>query len=152
MLVFFGSVALVTAQRGAAKFDEFGDTCCNDEKARLDNFAVQLQNEPTATGYIIFYGGRGYGYLCGHDGRRLPRRGEAEARASRLKPYITSAWANFDAARIVVVNGGYRERWTAELWIVPAGAEPPAPTPTLKPKDIKFRRGIARKRDYRCEV
>src|SRR5205823_13125607 len=37
----------------AIKFDEYGNIRFNDEKARLDNFAIQLQNEPTAQGYII---------------------------------------------------------------------------------------------------
>lgn len=53
-LVFCGSVASVTAQPDAAKFDEFGDTCCNDEKARLDNFANQLRNEATTTATLFF--------------------------------------------------------------------------------------------------
>jgi hypothetical protein len=29
-----------SVQRETAKFDEFGDVCCDDEKARLDNFVV----------------------------------------------------------------------------------------------------------------
>src|SRR6185436_15015832 len=40
----------------ARKFDEYGNIRFNDEKARLDNFAVQLQNEPTSQGYIIAFG------------------------------------------------------------------------------------------------
>ena len=45
-------------QRHPRKFDEFGDINCEDEMARLDNFAIQLQNEPCTKGVIIFYGGR----------------------------------------------------------------------------------------------
>ena len=40
----------------------------------------------------------------------------------------------------MVVNGGFRKSWMAELWIVPAGAWPPAPTPTIKKEDIRYRR------------
>ncbi|MGA9994047.1 MAG: hypothetical protein WBP93_01475, partial [Pyrinomonadaceae bacterium] len=36
----------------AKKFDEYPDVNFNDEKARLDNFAIQLQGEPGAVGYI----------------------------------------------------------------------------------------------------
>src|SRR5712691_8379870 len=63
------------------KFDAFGDIKCEDEYARLDNFAIQLQNEPTAKGLIIFYGGRSFR-------GKLPRRGDAAARAARLRPYL----------------------------------------------------------------
>src|SRR6185295_12745361 len=35
------------------KFDEFPDISRNDEKARLDNFGIELQNDPTATAYVI---------------------------------------------------------------------------------------------------
>ncbi|HBB88378.1 MAG TPA: hypothetical protein DC047_12260 [Blastocatellia bacterium] len=140
-------------QREAAKFDEFGNIQCDDEKARLDNFAIQLQNQPDAKGYIIFHGGRRDRYPYPNSSRsRLPRRGEAEARAARLKPYMINGWRGSDPGRIVVVNGGYRETWEAELWIVPSGVNPPAPTPTVKPQELRFRRGRVRKRDYHCYV
>jgi len=135
------------------KIDEFGDICCDDEKARLDNFAIELQNNPEALGYIIFYGGRTRNYPYCHSSRlRLPRRGDAEARAARLKPYIVMT-RGVPPERLVVVNGGYREHWQAELWIVPKGEKPPAPSPTLQPGEIKFRKGRRAKRsDYYCEV
>lgn len=40
------------------KFDEFGDIKCEDEYARLDDFAIQLQHEPQAKGVLNFYGGK----------------------------------------------------------------------------------------------
>src|SRR5213076_974309 len=40
------------------KFDEYYDIARNDEKARLDNFAIQLQTEPGSQGYIIVYPSR----------------------------------------------------------------------------------------------
>src|ERR1043165_3773873 len=39
-------------------FDSYGDLSWEDEKAHLDNFAIALQNDPGATGYIIVYAGR----------------------------------------------------------------------------------------------
>jgi len=39
-------------------FDEFGDIKCEDEMARLDNFAVGIMNWPKSKGLILFYGGR----------------------------------------------------------------------------------------------
>ncbi|MDT5159221.1 MAG: hypothetical protein QOH51_3578, partial [Acidobacteriota bacterium] len=40
------------------KIDEYGNIRFNDEKARLDNYAIELQNDPTSQGYLICYGGR----------------------------------------------------------------------------------------------
>jgi hypothetical protein len=151
ILTVSGTTFLARGQHPTAKFDHFGDICCEDEKARLDNFVVALQNEPNATGYIVYYGGR-HLQTCGSKRTRRPLLGEAQARAARLKPYVANAWRGFDPKRVVVINGGYRESWEAELWIVPPGQQPPSATPTLKPSAIKFRRGRARARDFRCEV
>jgi hypothetical protein len=132
----------------AKEFDKFGNICCEDEKAHLDNFAIHLMNEPGAQGYIIFYEGRRYA-SCYNSRPRIPRRGEAEARAARMKPYLVES-RGMDANRIVVINGGYREEWMAELWIVPNGANPPKPTPTLEAKDVRFRKGKIPKDAYDC--
>ncbi len=39
------------------RFDEYGDIAFSAEKARLDNFAIQLQSQTDAR-YIIVYAGR----------------------------------------------------------------------------------------------
>ncbi len=92
------------------KFDEYGNIRFNDEKARLDNYAIQLQNDPGAEGYIIAYG------TC---------TGEGQTRADRAKNYLVSN-RGIDAARIVTVDGGCRADLTVELWVVPTSAVKPA--------------------------
>jgi hypothetical protein len=92
------------------KFDEYGDIRFNDEKARLDNYAIQLQNTPDAQGVIIAYGN------C---------EGAAQARADRAKDYLVNT-RGIDAGRIVTIDGGCRSDLTVELWIVPSGATAPA--------------------------
>lgn len=150
--VIVANAQVGTAPSEARKFDEFADVRCEDEKARLDNFANELQNDPGAQGYIVFYGGRRQQHPTRPNARlALPRRGEAEARAARLKPYLHDN-RGIDSERIVVVKGGYRDEWAAELWIVPKGANPPVPTPTVKPQEMRFRRGRIKKRDYECGV
>jgi hypothetical protein len=142
----------VTAPPEARKFDEFGDIYCDDEKARLDSFANELQNNPDAQGYIIFYGGKRRQSSSRPTSRlELPRRGDAAARVARVKPYLTST-RGIDVDRVVVINGGYRDLWSAELWIVPKGAKLPVPTATVKPQAIRFRRGRVKKREYECGV
>jgi hypothetical protein len=124
------------------RVDEFGDINCEDEWARLDNYAVHLQTYPDIQGYIIFYGGRRYGKQPG-------KRDQARARSRRLKEYLVNV-RGMEAPRLSVMDGGYREEWTAELWLNPRGAPPPVPTPTVRPDEIKFRPGRMRKGAYGC--
>lgn len=98
------------------KFDEFGDISRDDEKARLDNFAIQLQQEPEAQGYIFVYGGTG---------RRI-RPDYAQKRSARIRDYLMNA-RGVDSRRIVILEGPPRSDPTVELWIVPPGATAPAP-------------------------
>jgi hypothetical protein len=91
------------------KFDEYGNIRFNDEKARLDNYAIQLQNEPGSTGTIIAYGS------CA---------GEAQARADRAKDYLVNT-RGIEAGRITTVDGGCRADLTVQLWVVPTGADQP---------------------------
>jgi hypothetical protein len=124
------------------KFDEYGDICGGDEKARLDNLAIQLQSNPEFQLYVVFYGGRCYS-SCGYDyprhRPRRPRKGEAAARAGRIKPYLVNS-RGLEPERITVIDGGHRESWTAELWLAPRGAKPPAPAPTIRPEYIEYRK------------
>jgi hypothetical protein len=114
-------------------FDEYGDIPFDDEKARLDNFAIELENDPTAQGYLLCYGGR-VGY-----------EGEAQARCDRAKNYISNT-RGIEASRVVTVDGGFREDLTVRLVVVPSGATPPAPSPTVDPRDVTIlKRKEARK-------
>lgn len=143
-------VVLAFCETGSAslapisKFDEFGDSNCEDEMARLDNFAVQLQNEPSARGVIIFYGGRRFR-------GRLPKRGEAAARAARIKPYLVQR-RGIPTDQVIVIDGGFREKWHVELWVVPPSATMPIPQPTIPIEKIHFRKGKLKPRDYQCRI
>jgi hypothetical protein len=117
----------------ARKFDEYGNIRFNDEKARLDNYAIELQNDPGSQGYIIAYGGR------------RGTAGEAQARGDRAKNYLVNT-RGIDAGRLTVVDGGYREDLTVELWIVPTGATPPTATPTVEASEVQIGRPRARSR------
>ena len=136
--------AHVQANSPISKFDEFGDINCEDEYARLDNFAIQLQNEPSAQGHIIFYGGRRFR-------GRLPRVGEAAVRSGRLKPYLVNR-RGIPADRVVVINGGYRESFQIELWIIPFGSAGPGPHSTVPVSEIKFRKGKVNIRQFQCNI
>jgi PEGA domain len=104
------------------------DTCCScaydDQKARLDNLAVELQNDPTTTTYIFAYGGR------------TSPVGQADRLLERARDYLVSQ-RGVDESRIILANGGFREEDCAEVWIVPRGATPPQPTPTVQAGDVR---------------
>jgi len=112
------------------------DVCCfcsyDDQKARLDNLAVELQNDPSATTYILAYAGRN------------SRIGQADRLGARARDYLV-ANRGINPSRIVVVNGGFREEECVELWIVPNGATPPQATPTVQPADVRPTRGAKRR-------
>jgi len=121
----------------ARKFDEYGNIRFNDEKARLDNYAIQLQNEPTARGAIVGYGS------CDAEGN---------TRANRAKDYLVNT-RGIDASRIDVIDGGCLPELQVQLWIVPQGATLTqgdaqgviSPCPDCKKKPGK-RRGNSRRR------
>jgi hypothetical protein len=120
------------------KFDEYGNIRFNDEKARLDNFAIQLQNEPSSRGVIVGYG------TCD---------GEGTTRANRAKDYLVNT-RGIDASRIDVIDGGCRADLLVQLWIAPAGTSVTAgdatdtvsPCPECKKKPTR-RRGGTRRRE-----
>ena len=96
------------------KFDEFPDISRNDEKARLDNFGIELQNDPTATGYVIVYPGR------------ASKRAEVQDHFGRVIEYLVNS-RGMDKNRIQTIEGPKRDQLHVELWVTPQGATPPNP-------------------------
>lgn len=111
----------------AREFDECLNCTFDDQKARLDNLAVELQNDPSTRAYIIAYGGR------------MSPLGQVERLMKRARDYIVMQ-RGIDASRLVVVNGGFREEDSVELWVVPSGAAAPLPAPTVQAGEIKRKR------------
>ena len=123
----------ITAQtRRAWEFDEFSGFTCEDLKARLDNLAVAAPQERDAQGFVIVYGGS----------RGL--RNEAQAWIERAGDYLFRD-RGLDAGRVALLTGGYRETRSVELWLVPKGADPPSATSTVRPEDVRLKKGSARK-------
>jgi hypothetical protein len=122
------AVSMVAAEEkksiAAREFDECDHCTFDDQKARLDNLAVELQNDPTTHAYIIAYGGR------------TSPIGQVERLMKRARDYLMNERA-IDGSRVVVVNGGFRESDSVELWVVPSGAASPRATPTVQAGDVK---------------
>lgn len=107
--------------------DGYGDIKFEDEKARLDNFAIQLQNDPLSSGYILMFAGQ------------VTFENEAQERLDRAKSYLADV-RDIDRNRIVTVDCGYSSELWAQTWIVPIGAAPPACSATrhIPFSEVKF--------------
>ena len=130
LVVLFLLLSQAAFTQGAArKFDEFGDILASDLIARLDNVAVQLQNEPNAKAFFIVYRTR----------RDLP--GLSNRYAHRMKGYLIQS-RGLPAERLVTIDGGLASCLTQEVWIVPPGTVPKrrqdASLETFQPPVYKF--------------
>lgn len=114
------------------KFDSHGTLPRRQEVARLSDFAAQLKNQPGVQGYLLIYGGR------------RGRAGEAQKMAARSQKFLTKMHG-IDPRRIVTVDGGFKERLTIDLWLVPTGVNPPLPEPTVAPSEVNIAKPVRRK-------
>lgn len=100
-----------TAPITPTKFDEYGSLRACDHSARLDNYAIQLQNESGSTGYVVVYA--------------------PESSAKKIGKGILDYLSNtrgLGSERVKTVHAGYHSVITEpliQLWIVPAGAARP---------------------------
>jgi hypothetical protein len=108
------AVQIPVPQLSSRKFDEFPSIARNDEKARLDNFGVELQNDPKASAYVIVYPGRS------------GKTGDVQKHTTRIVDYLVNS-RGIDARRTVTLVGRTRDELMVELWLSPQGATPPRP-------------------------
>jgi hypothetical protein len=131
------TTAFVERAAEARKFDEFSSAIKpEDLNARLDNFVIELNNDPTVQGYLIAYGGR------------RSKRGAAAASMAKAKAYITKT-RKLNASRLAMVDGGYRDEPSFELYLVPSGAPAPFASPTVDPSEVQAPKPAAKKRTTR---
>jgi hypothetical protein len=107
------------------RFDEYGDISFRDEKARLDNFAIQMLNQPETKGYVIVYAGR------------RATVAEALLRANRAKDYLVNV-RGIDPQRVQAIDGGYRVDFSVLLHLGSKDAEPPPLMPTVDPSQVEI--------------
>ena len=117
-----GLASAQTKNDVARKFDEFGDALITDIKARADNFAIALQNEPAAKGFIIVYRSR----------RDVP--GISYRYAHRIREYLVNL-RGIEKDRVIAIDGGEADCLAQEFWIVPPGT-------TLTPRSGAYQRNF----------
>jgi len=115
LLVLYSVTLAQTSRESARKFDEFGDIDASYEIARLDNFAIAVQQQPGSKAFLIVYRTR----------RDLP--GLNNRYAHWMRSYLLYS-RGLPAERVVIVDGGVTTCLWQELWIVMPGTAP-------KPRD-----------------
>lgn len=118
IMQFSPSVMAQEETATARKLDEFGGLFSScDFGARLDNLAIELQNNPDTDGYVIVYGPEG------------KVSGAGVFRLEVTRDYLVNT-RGLDPARVKTFYGGrYKEldEVYTELWVIPPGAAPPEP-------------------------
>ncbi len=114
------SVAIIPP---AVKFGEFGEVDDETLKKNLDQIAAYLSQSQDRL-YLIAYAGRN------------SERGYAFNWLARMREALVTK--GIVARRIAVLDGGFRETPQFDFWIVPRGADPPSPTPTIKRSEIVY--------------
>jgi hypothetical protein len=107
LVMSLGTVNIALA-RSPLKFDEFGKLSCTDELVRLDNYGNKVRTLPDALAVIVVYGGRSG-----------TKRGEVLARLFAIRDVLVRR-NSIDTKRIVTLDGGFRDKFLVELWIIPA--------------------------------
>lgn len=99
-------------------FDEYGQMTFDNEKARLDNYAAQLNFLSDSLGYIVVYPTSEKSHL------------KSLRRARRARSYLVQV-RRVKASRLSVIEGGCRDAFTIELYILPRTAPAPRPEPSI---------------------
>jgi hypothetical protein len=108
------------------KFDEWSGLPFSDEKARLDNLAIQWQQSPSNLIHIVIYAGR---RTCA---------GEAQVHWNRVRDWLVHE-RSVPIEKISWIDGGYREKQTLICWLWPAEfRKPEPPYKSLERSEVKF--------------
>jgi hypothetical protein len=116
-LALAANVPRIVGQTAPTKFDSYVNLSTDDEAAHLDLFQEALRKDAAVRGYLI-----GYNQISIPPGVFL-RRLYGDQR------YLVEM-GGIDPNRVMVIEGGCRNKFTIELWLVPNESKPPAPTPT----------------------
>ncbi len=144
LLLFVPGIAAQTEK--SEKVMEFGDEHCSQILNHVLYAFQEVKKIPDSKLYVIYYQGKHItssvwnNKLQKYDHKYSnPKRGEALNRAKEVG--LVAKDVKFSESEIVLINGGFREKFALALWVVPKDTEPPKPTPTLEEKEMEFREG-----------
>ena len=106
-VLFLGAFVPCAFGRTPRKFDRFGRLDCNEELARLDNYASALRATPEGRAVIVIYAGTSD-----------TRRGEVIAHLFAIRDYLLSK-RSIAPDYVILKNGGFLKHFRIDLWIIP---------------------------------
>ncbi len=144
--------SITAFSQSATKIDEVSYLTCGDFLNRIAGYYQwELQNKPENKLYVIYYQGKENRSVRVYNKKtkkfanvlKNPIYGYALNRAKEIPIFLKDSY-KVPKDRVMLVDGGYRERFGLEIWSVPDGSEPPKATPTLTRKDVKLVKGKLR--------
>jgi hypothetical protein len=114
----------------------YHDVSVAEEKGHLNSFAKQLQSKLDSKGFIIVYGGQ------------KARAGEAKEHATFAKNYLINKYG-VKPERVVAIDGGFREKFTVELYVIPRDMPEPLTSPTIRPRKAQITKASSVKNSNR---
>jgi hypothetical protein len=94
-------------------------------RAQLNSIGKLLQSKADSRAFILVYAGR-----RAYDG-------EAKAHAMQVKNYLIKSFG-IKPERVVGVDGGFREEFTAEIYIISGEMPEPLTSPTIRPSKVQI--------------
>ncbi len=133
-------------ERETEKVDKFGRIPCGEFMQRVDSLGSHIKNFSDSQIYVIYYGGR-YRRNYIFDKHRIiqkivleyPHRDDGRNYAKSIPLYLKTL-RNIQEDKIVLKDGGFREKTEVEIWVIPKNGKLPLPTPTIDEQYIKFRK------------
>lgn len=124
IVVLLLGVRLCAQEKTPRLFDSYGviTGTSEAEMAQLDNFNIEIKKEPGSKIYIV-----------GYNGDDDPP-GKAHRYVHRAGNYLVEIHG-IEPNRIALAEGGRREDFIVELWVVPPGASMPSLSPTIPEAD-----------------
>jgi len=126
------------------KFDLFSHLSCKDELVRVDNYAAylaKLKDLPEdVLAVIVIYAGRDD-----------TQRGEVNAHLFGIRDRLLKK-KSIDVSRIILLDGGFREKQEIELWIISSYGRDSfhyLACPTIKPEE-GLKKSVFTKEIYSC--
>jgi hypothetical protein len=107
----------------ATKYGEFGEVNAETLSKNLKTLAEFMTQSPDNL-YVIAYAGRN------------SERGFTQSWVKKIKDGLSAA--GVAESKVYAMDGGFREQPVFDFWIVPNGAEPPRPSPTIKRNEIVY--------------
>lgn len=101
------------------------------ESAFIDHLRVAMQKNTDSKGAFVFYCGK----ICSY--------GEIEAHFRGLSASLRGKGWKY--SEFAILQGGYREKFTLEYWLIPQNAGLPIPNSTINIIDVTFKGAFKKK-------